>query len=170
MLKIRSENFSDLEDITKLNDLAFEGPQEGKIITAVRKNCTDIFSFVAITDDKIVGHILFSPSILESATKNIPGMGLAPMAVLPEFQNKGIGSKLALYGINKIKNTGCSFIIVLGHENFYPRFGFEPASKYGIKCQWDGVPDQAFMILILNKKIKLVSGTAKYRKEFFLDL
>jgi putative acetyltransferase len=89
------------------------------------------------------------------------------MAVLPELQNKGIGSLLVIEGIKRVKETGCPFIIVLGHENYYPRFGFERALKYGIKPQWEGVPDEAFMLMILDKVTMAgVSGVATYRKEF----
>ena len=89
------------------------------------------------------------------------------MAVHPEYQNKGIGSLLVEEGIKRLKETSCPFIIVLGHEKYYPRFGFETASKYGIKPQWEGVPDEAFMIMINDKeKMAGASGVAKYRKEF----
>jgi putative acetyltransferase len=89
------------------------------------------------------------------------------MAVLPEYQGKGIGSMLIREGISRLKSKQAPFIIVLGHDTYYPKFGFERASKYGIKCQWDEVPDEAFMIIILDKEImKGVSGVAKYRDEF----
>ena len=94
-------------------------------------------------------------------------MGLAPMAVLPEMQHKGIGTQLVKAGIENLRKMQCPFIIVLGHPEYYPRFGFERASLYGIKCQWEGIPDDAFMILWLDKsKINRVSGLAKYRDEF----
>jgi putative acetyltransferase len=89
------------------------------------------------------------------------------MAVLPEFQKQIIGSLLVKEGLRRIKETDCPFIIVLGHENYFPRFGFELASKYGLRCQWDDVPDEAFMVLVLNKSaIAGISGVSKYRSEF----
>jgi putative acetyltransferase len=88
------------------------------------------------------------------------------MSVLPEHQRLGIGSKLVEAGNQKLRDAGWPFIIVLGHVEFYPRFGFRPASTLGIKCEWD-VPDQAFMMLVLDEeKIENVSGLAKYRHEF----
>ena len=94
-------------------------------------------------------------------------MGLAPMAVLPEFQKQSIGSMLVNEGLRRIKETDCPYIIVLGHEHYYPRFGFERASKYGLKPQWEGVPDEAFMVMILDKSVMAdVSGVASYRDEF----
>jgi putative acetyltransferase len=120
-----------------------------------------------VEDEKVVGHIFFSPAEINHKGKTIKGMGLAPMAVHTEYQNKSIGSLLVKKGIKKIKISGCPFIIVLGHEKYYPRFGFETASKYGIKPQWEGVPDEAFMIMILDKETMAgVSGVATYRKEF----
>jgi putative acetyltransferase len=167
MIEIRLEQPSDIEEIRNIYSLSFGQPQEGSIVDKLRVNCNEIVSLVAVSGKKVVGHILFSPAILEGKTNNIKGMGIAPMAVLPEFQNRGIGSKLVREGINKLKTKEYSFIIVLGHAKFYPRFGFERASKYGINCQWEGVPDDAFMILVLNaKEIEGISGTAKYRDEF----
>ena len=133
----------------------------------IRSSCCDIVSLAALLDEKIVGHIFFSPAELESSDGIIKGMGLAPMAVLPEYQNLGIGSKLVNKGIKILKGRKCAYVIVVGHEKYYPRFGFKPASQFDIKCQWEGVPDTAFMILVLNdKKLKGISGTAKYRDEF----
>jgi putative acetyltransferase len=97
----------------------------------------------------------------------IEGMGLAPMAVLPRFQNRGIGSKLVNEGIRMLGETACPFIIVLGHENYYQRFGFQRASKYGLKSQWEGVPDEVFMAMILNTSLmKGVSGIVRYHDAF----
>jgi len=122
---------------------------------------------VAVLDERIVGHIFFSPVTIDNKDKQVVGMGLAPMAVLPEFQKQGIGSLLVREGLRRIRETDCPFIIVLGHVDYYPRFGFERASKYGLKCQWSGVPDEAFMILWLDESMmNHVSGVAKYKDEF----
>ena len=89
------------------------------------------------------------------------------MAVLPEFQRQGVGTDLVKTGIQMLKKSACPFVIVLGHPEYYSRFGFEPAFRYGIKSQWEGVPDHAFMILWLaQSRTNGVSGIAKYRDEF----
>lgn len=89
------------------------------------------------------------------------------MAVLPEMQRIGRGTQLVKAGIEDLKKTPCPFIIVLGHPEYYPRFGVERASLYGIKCQWESIPDETFMILWLDRsKAEYVSGRAKYRDEF----
>jgi putative acetyltransferase len=88
------------------------------------------------------------------------------MAVLPDYQRQGIGSKLVEAGNSRLKNSGCPFIIVVGHAEYYPKFGFRPASEHGIKCEWN-VPDEIFMLLVLDAaKMKGVSGLAAYRHEF----
>jgi putative acetyltransferase len=88
------------------------------------------------------------------------------MAVVPECQRRGIGTKLIEAGNRKIKDAGYPFIIVVGHAQYYPRFGFRPASEYGIKCEWD-IPDNVFMLLVLDQaKMEGVAGLATYRREF----
>jgi len=96
----------------------------------------------------------------------VTGAGLGPMAVLPEYQRQGIGSKLIEAGNRQLKEDGCPFIVVVGHAEYYPRFGFRPARAQGITCEWE-VPDDVFMLLVLDPvKMQGVSGLAKYRNEF----
>lgn len=164
---IRQEKPEDINKIRSLNVLAFGQFLEAIIVDKLRANCAEVFSLVAVEDEKIVGHILFSPVALEGPHGIIKGMGLAPMAVLPDRQRQGIGSRLIQQGIDELRKVQCPFIIVLGHHEYYPRFGFEQASNYGIRCQWEGIPDEAFMILWLEKAMAgKVSGLAKYRDEF----
>jgi putative acetyltransferase len=93
-------------------------------------------------------------------------MGLAPMAVVPGRQREGIGSRLVREGIERLRARRCPFVVVLGHPEYYPRFGFEPASRRAVRCEWD-VPDEAFRILVLDEEsMSGVSGLARYREEF----
>ncbi len=164
---IRRETKEDISDIQALNELAFGQSLEASIVNKLRSNCSSLLSLVASENEKIVGHILFSPAEIEGLHGTTKGMGLAPIAVLPAMQRQGIGTQLINRGIEELKKLQCAFIIVLGHPEYYPRFGFERASMYGIECQWEDVPDEAFMILWLDKsKIGRISGTAKYREEF----
>ena len=92
-----------------------------------------------------------------------------PVAVLPLYQRQGIGEKLIEHGIQKLKEKGCPYVVVLGHPEYYGRFGFETSSNHGIRCEWEGpeVPDDAFMVLVLDKStMQGVKGLAKYRPEF----
>ena len=167
MIEIRKEEQKDYDKIRIVNDQAFGQPDEGRIVDKLRESCKEIVSLVAVSDNEIVGHIFFSPVTIETQTGFVKGMGLAPMAVLPEFQNRGVGSMLVNEGVRIIENMSCPFVIVLGHETYYPRFGFERASKFGLKCQWDGMPDDAFMVMIIDESaMKGISGIAKYRDEF----
>jgi len=164
---IRQEKPEDINDIQALNVRAFGQPQEASIIDKLRTDCEGLLSLVAMENERIVGHILFSPATIEGQHGTIRGMALAPMAVLPEMQRQGIGTQLVQTGIEHLRKMQCPFIVVLGHPQYYPRFGFERASLYGIRCQWQDIPDEAFMILWLDKSTIIpVSGLAKYREEF----
>ena len=166
MAVIRQEQQGDIAAIREVNDRAFGQGQEGEIVDELRAGCKELVSLVAVEGEKIIGHILFSPAVIETDAEEVNGMGLAPMAVLPEYQRKGVGAMLVQTGIEKIKRMGYPFIIVLGHPEYYRRFGFEQASIYGIKSQWD-VPDEAFMMMILDTAaMSGVSGRGKYREEF----
>jgi putative acetyltransferase len=167
LIKIRDERTEDYEAVRKINDKAFGQLEEGNIVDKIRAACDEIISLVAVEGEKVVGHIFFSPAVINHDGNEIKGIGLAPMAVHPDCQNKGIGSLLVNEGIKRVKKTDCPFIIVLGHEKYYPRFGFERASKYGIKPQWKDIPNEAFMVMILdNERMAGVTGAVKYRKEF----
>jgi putative acetyltransferase len=165
-VRIRSEHPADVAAVRAVNDLAFGQSTEGEIVDRLRVACPERLSFVA-EDEDIVGHILFTPATVSSPEGPVTGMGLAPMAVVPERQRQGIGSALVEHGLEFLRSRGCPFVIVLGHPEFYPRFGFERASRYGLRCQWEGVPDQAFMVLVLDRGAMAgIEGVARYREEF----
>ena len=165
-MNIRKEQPEDIAVIRGLNIEAFGRPQEANLIEMLRTNGGILLSLVAANEDQIVGHILYSPVTAGSGEKKIAGAGLGPMAVLPEYQRRGIGAKLIEFGTTRLKQSGCPFIVVLGHAEYYPRFGFRPASEYGLKCEWN-VPDSAFMAVVLDEsKIRGLSGFTKYREEF----
>jgi len=110
----------------------------------------------------VVGHIVFSPLKVAS----VEGAALGPMAVLPAHQRNGIGSRLVERGLERLRAGGCPFVVVIGHADFYPRFGFRPARDYGLACAWD-VPAEAFMVNVLNPGIAdRLTGVAEYRAEF----
>jgi putative acetyltransferase len=167
MITIRSEQPKDTTAVHAINEAAFGEPTEADIVDTLRNACPDAVSLVAVEDGRILGHIFFTPVVISSEHETTRGMGLAPMAVLPKRQRQGIGSMLVKAGIDAMRKQNCPFVIVLGHPEYYPRFGFVPASHHGLSCQWDGVPDEAFMVLILDEPAMAgVSGTARYRDEF----
>jgi putative acetyltransferase len=166
MVRIREEQPPDIKAIREVNIQTFGQTQEADIVDKLRQKCDELLSLVALKQNQVVGHILFSPAIVENEDKTVQEMGLAPMAVLPEHQRQRFGSKLIRAGVEKLKSWLCPFVIVLGHPAYYPRFGFEPANRYGIQSEW-AVPDNAFMILVLNKSEMLnISGMTRYRREF----
>jgi putative acetyltransferase len=163
---IRPERPEDSFRIRHVNELAFGQPAEADLVEKLRRTCGDALSLVA-EDGAIVGHILFTPVVVEVRGRHILGMGLAPMAVLPDRQRQGIGSQLVRRGLDILRERGCPFVVVVGHPQFYPRFGFEPAAKRGLVSQWPGIPDAAFMVWVLDVHAMAgASGVAKYRNEF----
>ncbi len=164
---IREEIPVDIPAIRNVNEHAFGQPQEAGIVDALRKNCERLLSLVAEVDGVIIGHILFSPVTVEDDLEEAVGMGLAPMAVLPQRQREGVGSALVVRGLELLKVKRCPFVVVLGHVGYYPRFGFVPASTLGLKCQWEGVPDDVFMALVFAaKEFENIRGVVRYRHEF----
>lgn len=165
MLEIRPEEPQHRNAVHHLNLAAFENGPEAGLVDALRSSCEEYLAFVAVEDGVVVGHILFTPVTVEGS--DAAGMGLAPMAVLPAHQRKGIGSRLVRHALDHLRQSGCPFVIVLGHPEYYPRFGFEPASRYGLVSQWEGVPDAAFMVAVLDPDaLPKEGGTARYRDEF----
>jgi putative acetyltransferase len=167
MVTIREEEVRDIGVIRNINEAAFDGPAEANVVDKLRQVCDECSSVVAVDGDEIVGHVMFSPATIENGDGVIRGMGLAPMAVLPGHQRRGIGTALIERGLEMLREKGCPFVIVLGHADYYPRFGFVPASRYNLESQWEGIPDEAFMILVFDQKaLEGVHGVAKYREEF----
>jgi putative acetyltransferase len=166
VIVIRHEKPEDIPLISSLHEQAFKRDAEARLADKLRQACADHLSLVADDNGTIVGHILFTPVLIKN-DKVIQGMGLAPMAVLPSQQRRGIGTMLVKSGLQILQDKGCPFVIVLGYPDYYPRFGFQPASRFNIKSQWEGVPDEAFMILVLDDKVlRNVSGIAMFRDEF----
>jgi putative acetyltransferase len=165
MHTIRPERSSDVPGIRHVNLSAFETDLEANIVDALRVQAEPLISLVAVTDDIIVGHILFSPVRLLSQP-DLPIMGLAPMGVVPARQRQGIGSDLVRAGIDECRAAGCVGVVVLGHAEYYPRFGFTPASQFGLASEYD-VPDEVFMAMELASGVfRGNAGTIRYHAAF----
>ena len=162
VIDIRQERPDDIAAVRGLNTRAFGQEQEANIVDALRSNGAALLSLVAILNGQLVGHIMYSPVRVGS----VEGAALGPMAVDPEHQRQGIGSSLVQAGNRQLKDAGCPFIVVVGHADYYPRFGFRPARVQAVTCEWD-VPDDVFMLLVLDHvKAQGVAGVARYRHEF----
>lgn len=135
--------------------------KEQILVAKLRKS--DVFvpelSLVAEINEKIVGHLMLTKLLIKDGEKKYESLALAPVSVLPAYQNKGIGSRLIHQSLKKSKEMGFKSVIVLGHDKYYPRFGFSPASKWGIKAPFD-VPNESFMALELEDgSLERVTGT-----------
>jgi putative acetyltransferase len=165
LLTIRRETEEDFGQVFKLNELAFGGDAESRLVEKLRAR--PHISLVAVDDGRVVGHIFFSGIFIEDPDGRVSNTtGLAPMAVLPEYQNHGIGSMLVRAGLDACRDEGHDAVFVLGHKNYYPRFGFEVAANKGFTCQFVA-PDDYFMVLELRgNALAGKSGKINYPPEF----
>lgn len=164
-MHIRFERPSDAVEVRDVNVAAFGREAEADLVEALRRATRPLISLVAEEDAAIAGHVLFSPVALSSD----PGLriaGLAPMAVRPKFQRQGIGSALVRAGLDACRSAGFAAVVVLGHSAFYPRFGFVPASRFGIASTYL-VPDDVFMTLeLIAGALRDKRGVIHYHSAF----
>ncbi len=164
-MRIRDESKKDTAAVRALNIEAFGTPSEANLVDALRKQMGLLISLVAEQDEQILGHILFSPVSLSGHT-DLKIMGLGPMAVAPPHQRKGIGSQLVPTGLKKCKQLDYIAVVVLGHPDFYPRFGFVPSSHFDIDYEYD-VPEEVFMAAeLVPGSLRGKSGRVKYNPAF----
>ena len=162
---IRPETAGDAATIGKINELAFDGPGEARLIEMLRERGKLLLSMVAERDGQVVGHIAFTRVTLQQ-NGDLQGAGLGPMSVLPAVQNLGIGSQLVREGLDRCREMGFDFAVVLGHPEYYPRFGFAPAHRFMIQCVWP-VPDDVFMALEFRAgALAGAKGLVSYEPEF----
>jgi len=163
---IRAERPADHAAIRRVNTLAFGRPHEGALVDGLRRAAEPYISLVAKVDGQVVGHIFFSPVTIESAEGECAAFGLGPLAVLPEYQRQGIGSQLVQQGLEACARIGQTVVVVLGHPQFYPRFGFVPAHTRELHCEY-AVPDEDFMVVeLVPGALQGRTGRVKYLPEF----
>lgn len=167
--EIRQETSADTPAVYAVNLAAFGADNEARLVDLLRADEAFIpeLSIVATLDGQIAGHILFTKiKIIDESGREHDSLALAPMAVLPAFQRQGIGSQLVRYGLARAQALGYRSVIVLGHEHYYPKFGFMPAARWNIKPPFEA-PAAAFMgIELVKDGLKSVSGTVRYPKAF----
>ena len=165
MLAIRKENASDQDDIREINIAAFGTSAEADLIERLRNGGTTFISLVAILEYKAVGHILFTEVTSEDHPE-LRLVGLAPMAVHPSWQGNGVGHRLVDAGLEEYRSAGFGGIVVLGHPEYYSRFGFKAASRFGLKSEYE-VPDEVFMALEIEEGyLSEVSGLIRCDRHF----
>ncbi len=165
-IDIHEEKPEDYPSVRSVLVSAFESPVEADLVERLREKGAITLSLVALEDGEVVGHILFTPVSIEAEGSSFEAVGLAPMAVLPERQRKGIGVKLVKDGLDLLREKGHEAVVVLGHPDYYPRFGFLKASTFGLRCEFDA-PDEAFMVIELEKgALSGKSGVVRFQPEF----
>jgi putative acetyltransferase len=169
-IQVRPEAPADHDAVYRVHERAFGRADEAHLVERLRREAHPHLSLVAEAEGDVVGHIFFSPVKVESPgdpSGNPPvAMGLAPMAVLPGRQQQGIGTQLVHEGVAACRRQGVEALVVLGHPDYYPRFGFRPARTWGLRCTYD-VPEEAFMAMAVKKgALRDRSGTVRYHPAF----
>ncbi|GAA0611035.1 N-acetyltransferase [Virgibacillus siamensis] len=173
---IRQEQKSDYVLTEKVVEIAFASAEqsdqnEHKLVSRIRQSEAFIpeLSLVAVSkdNDKILGHILLSNILINDGNQKADSLALAPVSVLPDCQNKGIGRTLIQKALEKAKKLGFQSVIVLGHPDYYPKFGFRKSSQWQIKAPFE-VPEEALMAIELQEaSLNNVSGVIEYPSVFF---
>ena len=172
-IKIRRENNGDLKEVFSLLREAFttediDNPEEPFLVDRLRMSDDFIpeLSLVAECEGKIVGHILLTKIKIKNKEYTFDSLALAPVSVLPEYQGKGIGGLLIKQAHKNAKKLGHKSIVLLGHENYYPRFGYQLTEKFGIHLPFEVPKENCMAVELVEGGLKNVSGTVVYPKEF----
>jgi putative acetyltransferase len=165
-LLVRDEQPCDREQVRKVNEAAFGRSDEADLIDKLRIEGAVLLSLVAEVDNRIIGHILFSRITVETARGPIAAVSLAPMAVLPDHQRRNVGSRMIRHGLAQLCDRGECIVIVLGHEQYYPRFGFSSENARYLASPF---PPEAFMALELSDgALAGIHGAVRYPSAFGL--
>jgi putative acetyltransferase len=163
---IRPESGADDSMIRQLNEAAFGGAEEADLVEALRTEGVVLLSFVAEVDGRIVGHVLFSRMSIDTPTGVVPAVALAPMAVLPPYQRQGIGGRLIRHGLDALRALAERIVIVVGHAEYYPRFGFSAEKARSLENPF---PPGVFMALELSPgALDRIRGRVRYPNAFGL--
>ena len=161
---IRAECPEDSEAIREVNQQAFGQDAEARLVERLRADRVVITSLVAVEGDRVIGHILFSELPIETVSRTIRGGALAPMSVIPSRQRQGIGSLLVREGIKECHRRGVDVLVVLGHLDYYPRFGFSAEKARCLRSRYSGAH---FMALeLVPRVLDGVLGTVRYPPAF----
>jgi len=170
---IRKEIPKDYLAVFQVITKAFESMEmsdhrEQFLVDRLRKSASFIpdLSLVAVVDEKIVGHILLTKLIIRNQGVEFPSLALAPVSVLPNHQGLGIGSKLIRHAHNKARELGYTSVVLIGHEAYYPKFGYRPSAEFGIKSPYDIPPQNNMVLELVEKGLAGVTGIVEYPKEF----
>jgi putative acetyltransferase len=164
---IREEASEDYDAIRELNKAAFKGDAEAGLVDQLRTDEAVVLSLVALEGDQIVGHIMFSDVAIETQNGVVSAVSLAPVAVLPEFQRRGIGSVLVRHGLEVCRERGLEIVVVLGHPDYYPRFGFSPELAKALDSRYSADAGNSWMAVELKPGAMAgIKGTVRYPTAF----
>ena len=164
--EIRPEISLDYPEVYQVNVEAFGGNAEARLVDRLRTAAHPVISLVALADNEVVGHIMFSPVRIETPGQVALAMGLGPLSVRPEFQGGGIGRDLVATGLDRCRGIAAVAVVVLGEPGYYSRFGFMPARTFGLGCEYD-IPDEYFMALeLIDNALGSASGLVRYHSAF----
>ena len=171
---IRDERPTDADSVQQVLEHAFGQKDESHLVARMRRLNIAPISLVAVdcstenpdAPERIVGHIMFSPVTVNNVTPPVPALGLAPVAVSPERQRQGIGSILIENGLAKCRHQGVGVVVVLGHHNYYPRFGFRPAHPRGLTCEYKSPPESFMVIELRPRSLNVCKGLVRYHPTF----
>lgn len=173
-INIREERPEDHSSVFELIEKAFRNEkysdhQEHFLVERLRKSEAFVpkLSLVAVVENSIVGHILLTEIDIKTADHKIKSLALAPVSVLPEFQGQGIGGKIIQTAHQIARDLGYQSIILLGHEKYYPKFGYRPADEFGISLPFDVPKENCMAIELQPDALKNIQGAVVYPKEFF---
>lgn len=172
-MNLRQETKNDYKAVFNLIKEAFKNEalsdhKEQFLVERLRKSDAFIpeLSIVAEIDKKIVGYILTTKLKIKNESNEFESLALAPVSVLPEFQGKGIGGKLIIESHKKAKELGHKSIVLLGHENYYPKFGYQQADTFGIEFPFNVPKQNCMAVELIENGLKNVNGMVEYPKEF----
>jgi len=164
-MAVRREHAADVDGIRAAHEAAFRRPDEAALVEALRRERAILGSFVCV-DGGIVGHILFSRTMIETPREAVMSVALAPLAVLPAYQRRGVGSRLVRTGLEWLRSRGERSVLVLGDPRFYSRFGFSSDRAKALKTPF---PPEAFMALeLMPDALECISGPVQYASAFAL--
>ena len=165
IIEVRSEQPEDHAYVRDVHVRAFGDNQAADLVELLRNRNKAVISLVAVSSHRVIGHVLFSPVTVSNAPLAFRALGLAPLAVLPEFQNRGVGSRLTEAGLESCRQQVYDVVVVLGHPTYYPRFGFSTARAFGLDNEYNA--EDAFMVMELKPGALLgIQGLVQYAPEF----
>ena len=172
-INVREEQQTDYDAVFELIEKAFEKStlsdhREQFLVQRLRKSIAFVpeLSMVAEIENKIVGHILLTKLKIKNRQDEFDSLALAPVSVLPEYQGKGIGGMLIQEAHKRASQLGHKSIVLLGHERYYPKFGYKQADNFGIELPFDVPKENCMVIELTENGLKGVNGTVEYPKEF----